>query len=120
MRRESQLHSTATGAILSAAGIDLPASAFTPQGGQLGGESGPRIRNLSRRTHEDSFCSIVRRAHARKRLRVRLSLPDGHEEDRRGDGEESEAVCATIRRSPEITRRRWNASPSVPAPRIPP
>src|SRR5260221_13411202 len=98
MRRESQLHSIATGAILSAAGIDLPASAFTSQGGQLGGESGPRIRNLSRRTQEDSFCSIVPRAHARKRLPVRLSLPRGHEEERRSAGEESEAVGAAIGR----------------------
>src|SRR5258708_35914728 len=106
MRRESQLHSIATGAILSAAGIDLPASAFTSQGGQLGGESGPRIRNLSRRTHEGSFCSIVRRAHARKRLRVRLSLPGGHEEDRRGDGEESETVGAAIGRGQEIALPR--------------
>jgi len=39
--------------------MDLPAREF---------------RTFSRRTHEDSFCSIVRRAHACERLRFGLSL----------------------------------------------
>src|SRR5712691_3682164 len=64
------------------------------------------LKTFSRRTHEDSFCSIVRRAHVRERLRVCLPLPRGHEEDRRSAGEESETVGAADGRCQEIPRRR--------------
>jgi hypothetical protein len=58
IRRESELHSTATGAILSAAGIDLPASAFTSQGGQPGGMSGPRIETFQGELMKIRFAAL--------------------------------------------------------------
>src|SRR5256885_6828 len=78
----------------------------------------PADRNLSRRTHEDSFCSIVWRAHARQCLRVGLPLPRRHEEDRRGAGKEPEAVGAAGLGRQEVPRRRRGSAQGGQAPGI--
>src|SRR5262245_31340098 len=101
-----KLPSRPSPAILSAAGISLPQSAFTGR------------NPLKENCDEDSSCSPVWRAHARERFRVCLPLPRRHEEDRRGDGEEPEAVGAADGRRQEIPGRRGSPAQGRQAPGV--
>src|SRR6266567_9474860 len=71
----------------------------------------PRIkrRKGKRRNHESSHRAVCHRVNVR-RERVRVSLPAGHEEDRRRAGQESEPHPSAARAGEEGSRRRRSAA----------